>query len=97
VRSIVFAPQAEVDLLEIWHHIASTSPSAARMVDAEIDRAIRGLAEMPGKGHYRADVDDPRCRCWTVYSYVIIYRYDDSTLTVVKVVHGARDFGRLFP
>jgi plasmid stabilization system protein ParE len=31
-----------------------------------------------------------------VYSYVIAYRYDDEKLTVVRVVHGARNFRKLF-
>jgi plasmid stabilization system protein ParE len=89
-------PQARVDLLEIWHYIAPHNMSAAtRMVD-NLEAAIRGLAEMPGKGHARRDVTDPRYRFWAVRPYVIDYHYDDGSLTVVRVVHGARNFRRLF-
>ena len=51
---------------------------------------------MPGKGHVRADVKDPSYRFCSVRPYVIAYRYDDQTLTIVRVVHGARNFRRLF-
>lgn len=62
----------------------------------KLDAAIRGLIEMPGKGHTRADVTDKSYRFWSVYSYVIAYRYDDESLTVVRVVHGRRNLRRLF-
>ena len=59
-------------------------------------QAIRDLPDMPGKGHARADVKDPRYRFWCVYSYLIAYRFDDKSLTVVRVVHGRRNLRRLF-
>jgi plasmid stabilization system protein ParE len=65
-------------------------------VNERITDAFRGLSEMPGKGHVRADVKNPAYRFWSVYSYVIAYRYDEKTLTIVRVVHGKRDFRRLF-
>lgn len=51
---------------------------------------------MPGMGHLRADVKGRRYRFWTVRPYVIADRFDAATLTVVRVVHGARDFRRIF-
>jgi toxin ParE1/3/4 len=89
-------PQAQADLLEIWLHIAKDSASAANKVGDALDHAIRELREMPGKGHTRADVRDPDYRFWSVYAYVIAYRYDDASLTVVRVVHGRRNFRKLF-
>lgn len=95
-RKLLVRPRARLDLLEIWHHIARDSREAADRVGERLDAAIRGLVEMPGKGHTRSDVKVPRYRFWSVYSYVIAYCYDDDTLTVVRVVHGARNFRRLF-
>jgi len=54
-RKILFKPQARVDLLEIWHYIANDSVAAANKVSDKIELAIRGLAEMPGKGHTGRD------------------------------------------
>jgi hypothetical protein len=41
-------------------------------------------------------VKKPRLRFWSVFSYVIAYWYDNNTLTVERVVHGRRNFRRLF-
>ena len=96
MRKLRIRPQARLDLLEIWHHIAADGVTAADRVVGELDRAIRELPEMPGKGHRRADVGDARYRFWCVFSYLIAYRYDDQSLTVVRVVHGRRKLRQLF-
>jgi toxin ParE1/3/4 len=96
MRKLLIKPQARVDLLEIWHFIAQSSVRAADQVAENLDRAIRSLVEMPGKGHSRPDVKDSNYRFWSVYSYVIAYRFDDTSLTVVRVIHGRRNFRRIF-
>ena len=96
MRKLLIQPQARTDLSEIWHYIAEQSPEAASIVTQRLDDAIRGLVLMPGKGHTRADVKDAGYRFWSEYSYVIAYRYDDVSLTVVRIVHGRRNFRRLF-
>ena len=96
MRKLLVQPQARLDLLDIWDRIALDSVPAATKVAATIARAIRGLLEMPGKGHVRSDVKDPRYHFCSVYSYVIAYRFDEDTLTIARVVHGSRDFRRLF-
>ena len=52
-------PQARVDLLEIWHHIAKDSIAQANKVVEGLQQEIRDLGKMPGKGHTRADVKIP--------------------------------------
>ena len=96
MRRLRIRPQARVDLLEIWHYIARDSIPAANRVSTKLDEAIRGLLVLPGKGHTRPDVDDPKYRFWSVFSYVIAYRFDEKTVTIVRVVHGHRDFRELF-
>jgi toxin ParE1/3/4 len=96
MRKLLIQPQARVDLLEIWHYIARDDLQIANRVGETLDAAIRGLLAMPGQGHTRTDVRNPKLRFWSVYSYVIAYRYDDETLTVVRVVHGRRNFRKLF-
>lgn len=96
MRKVLVRPQARLDLLEIWHSIAPRSATAADQVIVELERAIRRLAEMPGIGHVRREVKDSRLRFWSVYRYVIGYRYDDQTLVVVRIVHGHRDFRKQF-
>lgn len=96
MRKLLIQPKARVDLLEIWHHIAQDNLSAANRVSQKLDEAIRRLADMPTKGHRRADVRHPDYRFWTVYSFVIAYRFDEQTLSVVRVVHGRRNLKKLF-
>jgi plasmid stabilization system protein ParE len=96
MRKLLIQPQARLDLLEIWNYIARDNVTAADRVGVALEAAMLDLVAVPGMGHTRTDVDDPRYRFWHVYSYVIAYRYDDKSLTVVRVVHGRRDFRRLF-
>ncbi|HWE95032.1 MAG TPA: type II toxin-antitoxin system RelE/ParE family toxin [Tepidisphaeraceae bacterium] len=88
---------ANADLDAIWHHIATDSIDAAERVDDELHKAMFLLARMPGMGHAKAGVKDPRVRFWRVYSYLIAYRIERSTLIVMRVVHAARDLRKLFP
>jgi toxin ParE1/3/4 len=53
------------------------------------------LAEMPGLGHERRDVKNPKYRFWKVYSYLIAYVPNTKPLRVIRIVHGARNIGKL--
>lgn len=91
MRAVVFSPEARQDLVDVWQFIAHDSVRAADRVKEKIQKALDRLAEMPGLGHTRLDVQDPRYRFWKVYSYLIVYRYDPANLTVIRIVHGARN------
>ena len=96
MRRFRIRPQARLDLLEIWHYIAARGglDAADRMVE-RLNEAIVAVTGMPGIGHERADVRNPKYRFWAVNPYVIAYFYDAKTLTVARVLHGARNFRRL--
>lgn len=96
MRRVVFGVQARRDLDEIWTYIAQDSIDAAEKVVDRVERAVRQLALMPGMGHERPELRGRRYRVWPVSSYLIIYRYGPKTVTVVRVVHGARDLRRLY-
>jgi toxin ParE1/3/4 len=88
--------RADSDIERICDRIAEDNPDAADRLDDRIHHAIQQLAEVPGMGHSRSDVEDERYRFWVVASFVIAYRIEKSELLVVRVLHGARDFRRLF-
>ena len=92
----VLTRRAKVDVQQIWNWIAGRDIDAADKVKDELRKAMRLLAQRPGIGHVRQDVSDPRYRFWGVYSYIIAYFPDTKPLQVVRVVHGARDFRRIF-
>jgi antitoxin ParD1/3/4/toxin ParE1/3/4 len=63
---------------------------------ARLYDAFTRLAETPGMGHGRKDFADSRHRFWTVYSYVIAYRWDTAPLQIIAVAHGARQLQAFF-
>jgi len=93
---IYLLKRARRDLSEIWQYIATDDAKAADKQQDELLKAISRLAAQPGMGHRRSDVNDPRYQFWRVGSYLIAYRTHGNTLTVCRVVHGARDFRKLF-
>jgi plasmid stabilization system protein ParE len=56
--------------------------------------AMEQLAVMPGLGHQRPDAS-ARYRFWRVGPYLIAYRVEQRNVLVVRLLHGARDIGRL--
>jgi plasmid stabilization system protein ParE len=87
--------KANTDIEGICNRIALDNPEAADQMDERIHRAIELLAEVPGMGHRRTDVRDERYLFWAVGNCIIAYRVE-TDLIVVRVVHGTRDFRRLF-
>ena len=63
---------------------------------ARLYEAFARLSQTPGIGHGREDFADSRCRFWTVYSYVIAYRWDTTPLQIIAVAHGARQLQAFF-
>jgi len=88
--------RATTDLHDILDYVRRSSPPSVKQVRAELRRGIQLMADFPGMGHRRKDVEDDSLRFWSVYSYVIAYRPQTKPLEIVRIVHGARDLGRLF-
>lgn len=88
--------QAQTDIEHICDEIAKNNPDAAELLDARLHEAMELLAQFPRMGHTRADVSDKRYLFWSVGKYVIAYRLEAEGLLVIRVLHGARDFRRLF-
>ncbi|MDB5293059.1 MAG: Plasmid stabilization system protein [Phycisphaerales bacterium] len=85
-------PTAQRDLDAIAEYIAVESTvERAMKVLREFREAFRNLGDMPGMGHFREDLLDRRYKFWSVYSYVIVYRWEVEPIQIVAVVHGARD------
>ena len=95
MSKFVLTPRARLDLLNIWNHIAEDSTEAADKVRNKIRDALRLLADMPGIGHEREELADSSHKCWTVFSYVIVYRWKTKPLQIVRIVHGSRDLAAL--
>ena len=83
--------RAEIDLIEIWVHIAKDDPLAAdRQLDL-IDEACQMLAGHQHAGKGRDDLARG-LRFFPVGNYLVFYTVRDDGITVVRVLHGARDY-----
>lgn len=91
---IVRGRAARNDAVSIWFDIAHHDLAAAdRMVD-RIDRKIALLAEHPKTGRSREELG-PNMRSAPVGPYLIIYWPLADGVEILRIVHGARDLGRL--
>jgi plasmid stabilization system protein ParE len=92
----VLTDLAKPDIRDIVGYIRQRNPEAARKARLELRQAMQRLAEFPYMGHLREDLTSEPLQFWTVYSYLIAYRPDETSLTIIRIVHGARDLGLLF-
>ena len=91
IASYRLTPSAQGDVDRISDFIAAESVEAALRVHDALEEAFRHLAEMPAMGHTREDLTDRPVKFWSVYSYLVVYDPASSPLTVIAVLHGARD------
>jgi toxin ParE1/3/4 len=87
-------PRATIDLDDIWFSIATDSERAADRLVVRIEGAEDRLAEFPEMGPARDDLA-AGVRSWTVGEYVIFYGLSPGVVTILRIVHGARDLGDL--
>lgn len=88
----VLAPQAALDLVEIWQYLKEhASVTAADKVESAILEGIGFLAGTPGAGHHRKDLTSENVRFFPVYSYLIVYRPETKPLQIATILHGRRD------
>ena len=87
--------RAEIDLIEIWGHIAKDDPLAADRQLDRIDAACKMLSGNPPGGPRREDLARG-LRFYPVGNYLIFYTPSEDGITVARVLHGARDYPREF-
>ena len=92
---VIYAPQAEDDLIDVIEYIAKDKPAAARRWLEEIRSTCEMLATRPEVGEHRPDLGMPGCRSFSFGSYVIFFRRANDGIEVARIIHGSRDIGRL--
>jgi antitoxin ParD1/3/4/toxin ParE1/3/4 len=91
-RRYVLAPEAALDLVQIWRYLKKQGGAAiANRVESVIRDKILFLAGNPGAGHWRKNLTDAAVKFFPVYSYLLVYRPDSKPLQVVSILHGRRD------
>lgn len=86
------APQADSDLDDIWHYVATHSGSieiADRLIESLTDRFFL-LAKHPHLGRSRDHDLRPGLRSFPVGNYVILYRIAGADILILRVLRGSR-------
>jgi toxin ParE1/3/4 len=96
MKNYQLTPEADQNLLEIVDYVAADSVTAAISVLDEFEATFPKLGETPGLGHYREELLPQSYRFFSVYSYLIVYRWEKRPIEIVAIIHGARDLGRQF-
>jgi plasmid stabilization system protein ParE len=92
----VLAPEAALDLVQIWRYLKKQSGVAvADRVESVIRDKIVFLARTPGAGHWNENLTDEAVKFFPAYSYLIVYRPETEPLQVVSILHGHRNVERI--
>ena len=95
-RRYVLAPEAALDLIQIWRFIKKQSNvEITDRVESVIREKIVFLAANPGAGHWRKNLTDEAVKFFPVYSYLIVYRPETTPLQIVSILHDRRDVEQL--
>lgn len=94
-RSYRLTPEARQQVDAIGDFVGQESIDAALRIHDALEEAFTLLAENPGIGHTRQDLTDRPVKFWKVFSYLVIYDSASVPLTIVAVLHGARDLEQI--
>jgi toxin ParE1/3/4 len=89
-----FSELAEGDLVEIWLSIAIDQVKNADRFVEELRAQAQRLAEQPLMGVSRQDFGK-EVRSFPHGEYLVIYRPTEFGVGIARIVHGARDLGKL--
>jgi toxin ParE1/3/4 len=99
--AILWSPEAEEDLFEIWTYVAREASDA--IADSQlrtIHKACGTIEAWPGAGRTRQELS-PGIRSFAVSPHVIFYEVAAEQIAIVRILHGRRDadviFAEAFP
>lgn len=90
---------AEQDIREIVDYIrhVQQSPQNAQLVARRLKAQFAKLVKMPNLGHVREELADDHALVIAVTGVLVIYDPWLKPLTILRVVHGARQLSRIHP
>lgn len=95
MKNCRFSLEARQDLQGIHDYIAADDPAAALRLVERLEQSCQLLAENPLMGE-ACEFLAERLRMTAVGNYIVFHRPDDDGAKIVRVIHGARDWRRLF-
>ena len=96
MKTVIILPDAEDDILGIWHYSLSTwGLEQAVKYDEDIQHRIESLAHGQSVSRSAEDVA-AGLRRTIVGQHVVFFREDAEWVTVVRVLHQRMDVGRVW-
>lgn len=92
---LFFSPLAEQDLEDIADYIAADNPARALSFVQELREQCRRISTNP-RGYRERPEFGEGIRTCAHGRYAIFFTLDADGVTVVRVLHGARDFPAIF-
>ena len=89
---VVLTREAREDLEGIADHIAADSPRRARSFVRELLEAGRGIGRAPRAYPVAPRYGGVEIRRRVHGAYLIFYRIDVGAVTILHILHGARDY-----
>lgn len=87
---VVLSRLALAELDEILSYIAKRSPGGARNVETRFRHAFELIARHPEATERLEQRPDVRRLPLVRYPYVVYYEFSRDTVTVLRILHGAR-------
>ena len=91
-RRISWTKRAKQEFSEIIAWIEADSPDNGQRVAGKIFEKIELISKHPLIGHGIERLADSRVRYILAYKYRIVYRVFESRISILRIVHGARNF-----
>lgn len=92
----VLTETAEAELAAILEYITEhNGVERALHVLEKFVHAFETLTASPLIGTVKPDLTDVEVRWWAVFNYFVVYDAGSEPLTIIRVLHGARDVEQL--
>jgi toxin ParE1/3/4 len=91
MHRLVFTERAQADLLGAWLYIAEDNPAAADKALDTLEQEAKLLLLQPLMGRARPALGSAVGSWPSATPYVLFDEVDESELTVLRVLHHARD------
>ena len=95
---VVLTGEARQDLQAIGDHVALDNPAAARRLVRNLIACARELGEHPRRFQRVPHSGREEVRRRVFGNYLVFYRVETGRVSVIHILHGARDYAELlFP
>jgi len=93
--NLSISDEADIDLEEAVAYVAKDSKRYATELYKKIVHAAESLTFMPLRGTHRDDLVKD-CRILVVGTYLLVYKVEDKTVSIVRILHQSQNAHNMF-